>query len=82
MTEPLNIKTHVNGHCISTVRLRVEHSWGGEDGGYWYETYIFPSDGAEITEWIEEWGVRYKLEGEARAGHDLVVAQVECGELP
>lgn len=78
----LDIKTHVNGHCVSTVALRVEHSWGGADGGYWFETYIFPSDGEKITEWLEEWGTRYRTETEAREGHAHTVALVEAGTLP
>jgi hypothetical protein len=79
----LDLKTHVRGHCVSTVALSTEHEWGPEpSGGYWFETYIFPSDGEKITSWLEEWGVRYRTEDEARAGHGRVVSQVERGELP
>lgn len=79
----LNLKTYIDGHCVSTVLLSIEHSWDGEDGGYFYETYIFASsDGKTITNWLEEWGTRYKTETEAREGHAHVCAAVEAGALP
>lgn len=80
----LDIKTHTMGFCVSTVALGVPHHWGRYTGKpeYWFETYIFPSDGKDITEWLERWGQRYKTEDEARDGHDEVVARVERGDLP
>ena len=77
----LDLKAHVNGWCVSTVKLSVAHSWT-HGGGYWYETYIFPSDGEKVTDWLEAWGDRYRTEDDARRGHERVVAQVEAGELP
>ena len=81
MSADLNLKEHVNGHCVSTVALSVPHSWAGGDG-YLFETYIFPSDGSKITDWLEEWGTRYRTVDEAVRGHAAVVAQVKAGDLP
>lgn len=72
----LNEKAFIDGYCVSTVALSIEH-----DGGMWYETYIFPAADGEITDWIEVWGVRYATRGEAVAGHADVCEKLRAGEL-
>lgn len=63
----LQIREFIGRYCVSTVALSVEHH-----GGKWYETYIFPADGKEITDWLEVWGERYATRDEAVAGHEKV----------
>lgn len=59
---------------VSTVRLSVDHGWGGKP--LWYETMVFPMD---------SWGdldcERYETEEEARIGHDAMVKRVMVGEF-
>jgi hypothetical protein len=69
-------KEFIDNYCVSTVKLSVEH-----DRGKWYETYIFPADGKQVTEWIEVWGTRYATQPEAVEGHARVCEQLRAGEL-
>lgn len=62
--------------CVSTVRLAVEHA-----GGMWFETYVFPSNGKDISDYGEVWGTRYRTEEEAAANHTRVVREVRDGKL-
>jgi hypothetical protein len=72
----LDLKTFIRDYCVSTVALAIEHN-----GGMWYETYIFPADGKEITEWGEVWGTRYPDREAAEIGHEKVCAQLTAGKL-
>jgi hypothetical protein len=63
-------------YCVSTVQLAVEHP-----GGRWFETYVFPSNGRTITDWLEVWGERFVTEDEASARHTEVVAALRAGTL-
>ena len=69
-------KAFIGDYCVSTVALSVEHH-----GGMWYETYIFPADGEEITGWSEVWGTRYATRDEALAGHERVCDDLRAGRL-
>lgn len=72
----LHEQTFIGRYCVSTVSLSVEHH-----GGMWYETYIFPADGKEITGWLEVWGVRYATRDEAVIGHEKVCDDLRNGRL-
>jgi hypothetical protein len=69
-------KTYIGSYCVSTVELIFKHY-----GGMWYETYIFPADGEEITGWLEVWGERYATRDEAVAGHARVCDDLRNGRL-
>jgi hypothetical protein len=73
-TRGLHEQEFIRDYCVSTVALSVEHH-----GGMWYETYIFPADGKEITGWLEEWGTRYRTRDEAVAGHEVVCRLLRQG---
>jgi hypothetical protein len=77
--QTLNLKNFVNSgdkeYCISTVQLPFAHIGG------LYETMIFPATGGEISDWGELFMERYETQGEAERGHDVVVAQLQAGEL-
>jgi len=72
----LRIQEFIGRYCVSTVGLAVEHH-----GGKWFETYIFPANGEEITGWLEVWGVRYATEAEARDGHEKVCDDLRNARL-
>lgn len=58
---------------VSTVRLGIDHGYGGVP--LWYETMVFAHDGTDITNWNELDSERYTTESEARAGHAEVVTR-------
>lgn len=72
----LDLKSYIGDYCVSTVELRIEHH-----GGMWFETYIFPANGEEITGWSEVWGTRYATSQEAVDGHGEACAKLKAGEL-
>ena len=75
-TRDLDRKTFIRQYCVSTVQLAIEHH-----GGMWYETYIFPADGKQITGWLEVWGERYPDRGSAISGHEDTCRKLAAGEL-
>lgn len=62
-------------YFVSTISLPIDH--GDEDDPLWYETMVFPSDGAQVTDWLEIDCVRYATEEQALAGHDVVKSEWE-----
>ena len=70
----LSVKVTQLPHVIvSTVRLSIDHGHGGTS--LWYETMVFPHNGAEVTAWGELDSDRYTTEDEARAGHEVIVSR-------
>lgn len=63
----------VRGVQVSTVRLIVDHSFGGGEP-IWFETMTF-------GEPYDQFQYRYHTEEEALSGHAEVVAHVEAGTL-
>lgn len=59
-------------YVVSTVQLTVEHPWGNEWGGYWYETMIFPIADGKI-QFNELYTNRYKTREEAEKGHKKAI---------
>lgn len=59
---------------VSTVRLSVDHGFGGEP--LWYETMVFDCDAdGTVTNWLERDCERYATADEALAGHAVMVAK-------
>lgn len=70
----------VKQFTVSTVRLTDDHSFGNGPS-LWYETMIFDESDEEHP-MSDLYCERYESINEAREGHQRIVAQVICGELP
>lgn len=69
-------RTEVNGHCVSTVFLCLDHSWMQGGRPVLFETLVFESP--DIYSEIN--GERYHTYDEAVAGHQKWVDWVKNGE--
>ena len=70
-------ETQVEEYWVSTVRLRIDHGFGGAP--LWFETMVFETKDAttdEVVSWLERYGDRYTTEDEARVGHEKAVTWV------
>lgn len=78
-------KTSLNGHCISTVFLGIDH--GFLTGPLWFETMVFPEGekpivpelGGKLREYLSEIQLRYATYAEAEKGHQTVVEMIRRG---
>jgi hypothetical protein len=65
---------------VSTVRLPVDHGWGGEPR--WYETMIFEIDPASReVNYRDLYCDRFRTAKEAKAGHAAVLRAIAAGNL-
>ena len=71
-------ETTVGEYWVSTVFIGLDFGIG-EGPPLIFETMIFQAEGEGSAYSFQ---ARYSTEGEAEAGHALVVAQVEAGTLP
>jgi hypothetical protein len=77
-------KTNLNGLLVSTVFLGLDHAWNGPP--QLFETMIFdegtvlPSEYFEkISEWCQDYQMRYATWDEAVKGHEQVVMIIREG---
>lgn len=69
----------VGDHVVSTVRLAVDHGFGGTPK--WYETMVFPQKDGEVARFTDLYCNRYTTEEEAQEGHSRVVSELAAGTL-
>lgn len=67
----------IGDHCVSTIFLCVEH-WGGA----WFESYVFPANGKEITDYSEVAGRRARTYEEVMQYHKAYADQLRAGIVP
>ena len=66
------IKSETGQHyVVSTVRLPFYHSF--DETSAPFETMVFASDGAGVTDWLDLDCERYATEDEAQDGHTKMV---------
>ena len=65
-------KTYIDGFCVSTVHLGMDHSF---DGGpsLTFETMIFPHVAHLLLQAVDEFQERYHTLEEAKKGHGAAI---------
>ncbi len=70
---------HYKGYFISTVFLTLDH--GYNESGVHFETYVFKSDGKDVTSWCEVWGRRAKSYEAALKDHQEAKDAIDNGTI-